>query len=213
MPNDVLKEILSVLTDQWFGLIFFCSIIFAFIFFVAEIIVRKFFIKNLKAVRVVFGVLFLSNIFILISSALIDGIFTVLDKTAICLFVFSISVAMYILAFPFSNRQETVCNEHKNLIDALDKKIKEEKEERKGFEISGDCEESADEFDEINFSHVKNVINRLKLYPVQMAEKKQVEELNLLIKKAEESVMTPNLKAEINEKLSMLLKIMAKYNV
>lgn len=66
---------------------------------------------------------------------------------------------------------------------------------------------------EIDFSHVKNVINRLEYFPLSQTEKKQVCQLENLIIQYENQEITKDAKSKINDGLGALLKIMAKHGV
>ena len=62
----------------------------------------------------------------------------------------------------------------------------------------------------LDVSHVKNVIERLSYFPLSVSERKQINELSSLILVAERNG-DDETKEKLNEKLSFLLKIMAKY--
>ncbi len=64
-----------------------------------------------------------------------------------------------------------------------------------------------------DFTHVKNVIERLGYFPLTPSDKKQVNELQITIERAELGEEFPDLKNKINDGLSSLLKIMSKYGV
>lgn len=64
-----------------------------------------------------------------------------------------------------------------------------------------------------NFSHVKNVLKRMDYYNLSITDRKQVENLKLLVIKAETEELTDELQLELNEGLNGLLKIMSKYKV
>ncbi len=66
---------------------------------------------------------------------------------------------------------------------------------------------------EVNFTHVKNVIERLNYYALSPFDRKQVNDLSCLLVEAERSCITQELKEKINEGLGSLLKIMSKYGV
>ena len=67
--------------------------------------------------------------------------------------------------------------------------------------------------EEIDFSHIKNILSRLEYYPLKEQDKKSALELEKAILEAEENGLDKNLKQNINEGLGALLKIMAKYAV
>lgn len=66
---------------------------------------------------------------------------------------------------------------------------------------------------EIDFTHLKSLLERLEFYPLSQAEKRQVKELSALVYTAENTVLTQSLKIKINDLLTFLLKIMAKYGI
>ena len=66
---------------------------------------------------------------------------------------------------------------------------------------------------EIDFSHVKSVIERLEYYPLTTADKKKVRELEIAIEKYEKGVYGKDDREKVNEGLGALLKIMASYGV
>ncbi|MBQ3116471.1 MAG: hypothetical protein IJC07_05530 [Clostridia bacterium] len=63
----------------------------------------------------------------------------------------------------------------------------------------------------LDFSHVKNVLNRMEYFPLNTAEKKQVSDLNALIYSAENGVKDDRINEKINDGLGALLKIMSKH--
>jgi hypothetical protein len=66
---------------------------------------------------------------------------------------------------------------------------------------------------EIDFSHVKSVIERLEYYPLSTADKKKVRELEIAIEKYEKGLCGKEERDKVNEGLGALLKIMASYGV
>lgn len=66
---------------------------------------------------------------------------------------------------------------------------------------------------EIDFTHLKSLLERLEFYPLSQAEKRQVKELSALVYTAENTALTQSLKIKINDLLTFLLKIMAKYGI
>ncbi len=67
--------------------------------------------------------------------------------------------------------------------------------------------------EEIDFSHIKNILARLEYYPLTGQDKKCALELEKAILDAEENGLDKVLKQTINEGLGALLRIMAKYAV
>lgn len=66
---------------------------------------------------------------------------------------------------------------------------------------------------EIDFTHVKNVIERLNYYNLGPTDKRTVNDLANNVSQAENGEFTPELKEKINDGLGALLKIMSKYGV
>ncbi len=66
---------------------------------------------------------------------------------------------------------------------------------------------------EIDFSHVKSVLDKLGYYPLKEQDKRQAKELQNAILVAEQNGMTKELKEKINDGLGALLKIMSKYAI
>lgn len=95
----------------------------------------------------------------------------------------------------------------------------EKREYRQGFNPTvkdADKEKSYEEScekKEIDFSHVKNIIERLKYYNLNTSEKKQIKDLLFDVREAECGNDTEEKKNSINERLGGLLKIMSKYHV
>lgn len=70
-----------------------------------------------------------------------------------------------------------------------------------------------DAVDALDFSHVKNVLQRLETAQLSYADRKQVRDLELLLYEAEHGEYDDSIKGRINEGLGNLLKIMAKHGV
>ena len=66
---------------------------------------------------------------------------------------------------------------------------------------------------EIEFSHVKSVLNKLEYYPLKEQDKKQAKELENAIYFAEQNGLSLDVKEKINDGLGALLKIMSKYAI
>ena len=67
--------------------------------------------------------------------------------------------------------------------------------------------------DGLDFSHVKNVLNRLGVANLSSSDRRQIHDLELLLYEAEHGECDAELKGKINEGLGNLLKIMAKHGV
>ena len=66
---------------------------------------------------------------------------------------------------------------------------------------------------EIDFSHVKNVIERMAFYNLSPTDKRQIRELKESVYNAETEGFTQEKKETINDGLSELLRIMSKHGV
>ena len=103
-----------------------------------------------------------------------------------------------------------------DVLRIIPKEIREygEKDDRLKAVVDGKKEaakENGKSFPEINFNHVKNVIERLSLCPLSGSERVQIDDLSALVFFAERDGVSPELKRKINDGLSGLLKISAKY--
>lgn len=65
----------------------------------------------------------------------------------------------------------------------------------------------------LDFTHVKNVIERLNCFSLTPSDKRQVKELETALFKAESGEGGDMIKEQVNDGLSALLKIMSKYGV
>ncbi len=66
--------------------------------------------------------------------------------------------------------------------------------------------------DDLDFSHVKNILSRMEYYNLTPNDKRQVKDLECAINQGEIQ-LTPSLKEKINDGLGALLKIMSKYGI
>ncbi len=66
---------------------------------------------------------------------------------------------------------------------------------------------------ELDFQHVKRVLQKLEYYPLTPSDKKTMRELEESIYQAESQGLTSIIKGKINDGLGALLKIMSKYGV
>ncbi len=117
--------------------------------------------------------------------------------------------------------------EEKRLISFIDKEIEKSKAisqsiKGKQVEVISVCKQEQKETEKenkenlenrysVNFSHIKNVIERLEYFPLSVAEKKQIESLESIIYSAENGAKKEDIKEKLNDGLGYLLKIMAKY--
>ncbi len=66
---------------------------------------------------------------------------------------------------------------------------------------------------DIDFTHVKNVLERLEFFTLSPSDRKQVKDLESAVITAERGEFSEAVKIRINDGLSALLKIMAKYGI
>ncbi len=145
----------------------------------------------------------------------------------------SFGVLLFIPTFLLSKKSNKikVIPEQKKFIDFLDKKIELEKSSssEKSFNMVEETiskpplgaveilkaveQKSAKNKEEINFSHVKNIIQKLDSINLSNADIRQVKDLKTNVYLAENGGIDRELKEKINDGLGALLKIMAKYGV
>ena len=66
---------------------------------------------------------------------------------------------------------------------------------------------------ELDFTHVKNVMEKMEYYKLSPTDKKQIKDLESAVYCAENGVFNQEIKNRINDGLGALLKIMAKHGV
>ncbi len=132
---------------------------------------------------------------------------------------FSLFFAFSTLCFSVRVRYKKVKESEKKLISYIDSKIKEGENHAKektaiykpSIERRSYAEE--DKLSDINFSHVKSILERLSYYSLKESDKKQARELEFALNECERGNDTPLMRSKVNDGLSALLKIMAKYGV
>ena len=77
--------------------------------------------------------------------------------------------------------------------------------------VSVQKRETADK--DLDFSHVKSVVDKLKRFNVSAADKRSINALKINVMTAESCGMNNKLKSDINDGLCSVLKMMSKYNV
>lgn len=124
-----------------------------------------------------------------------------------CVFLFYLSII-----FCIRTKERKVKKEERQLINYIDGKIKEGENYSKNFETPSQKLNQEVQSD-INFAHVKSVLNRLKDFSLLEADKRQAKELEYAIYECERGNNSPLIKQQISDGLGVLLKIMAKYGV
>ncbi|MBO5928277.1 MAG: hypothetical protein J6Q32_05450 [Clostridia bacterium] len=154
------------------------------------------------------------NVFIINFALYILGDFSIEKICMLSVSLYCVSLVAYIPSLIVSKKR-TLKKEEKELINFIDKEmakgLKVERLEEK--ENLLEKEKQAKESVSIDFSHVKGVIKRLEFYPLSVQEKKQVKELEKEIFLAESQGSKSSNLGNLNDYLTILLKIMAKYGV
>ncbi len=208
------------------------AIIINFIVCLTIALLRRDLIKKIRVfyILITFAVACFSTVFALLKS---DGI-----TALICMVAPVTGVGLSVLFFlPFVsiNGAIKVNDKHKNLISKLDAVIKSEDtlkpdqpefiperirkfsageiKENTGIRTNLNKEPAPSVAPEVDFSHVRNVMERLDYYGLSQTDRNVIKELKLALNLAESSGLDDNLKSKINDGLGQLLKIMSKYNV
>ena len=132
------------------------------------------------------------------------------------LFSFFACVFLVYLSIIFSIRtkERKVKKEERMLINFIDGKIKEGENFARTFnQNQTEQEQKPLGQADINFAHIKSVLERLKSFPLLDEDKRQTKELEYAIYECERGNDSPYIKQQINDGLGILLKIMAKYGV
>jgi hypothetical protein len=138
-----------------------------------------------------------------------------------CLFIFGVGVILY---SPLNLLKEKT-KEPKELIKQIDREILGE--EKAVFQntnqvkprniekslVVNKVEQPKDKSPELDYSHVKNILERLDYYSLNGSDKKTVNELENSLALAEKGDSSTENKTRINDGLGALLKIMSKYGV
>ncbi len=108
------------------------------------------------------------------------------------------------------NAQNSQSEKEKYLRNGVER-LKTQQTDEKNSQAENSFADGA--FCQLNFSHVKNIIERLNYFSLNQADKKQVHDLEVYIAEAENQGFDNQLKTKINDSLGGLLKIMSKYGV
>ncbi len=154
--------------------------------------------------------------------------FNLLAKESVGVFAIGLAICGLLNAIVFCLPTKSQENEDapRELIRLIDREIQGNREEELGertskipkhekvhereLEIKG---EEGERKYELDFSHVKSVIDRLEFFPLTASDKRQVKELENAVYCAEHGEFTKENKERINEGLGALLKIMSKYGI
>lgn len=142
----------------------------------------------------------------LVTALTLTDIKAIIFYTASALFLTAIISVVYLSFYP---KKE----EDQDLIELIDREI--EKEELPPFSVEKIRvqEEKKQDRAEVDFTHVKNVIERLDYYNLSATEKKQVKNLKETVYLAENEGVDGLTRQKINDGLSDLLKIMSRHGV
>ena len=122
------------------------------------------------------------------------------------------------ICFCVRTRERKTKKAERELIRFIDGKIKEgesfAKEQVACKPLSTlTCKPKEQAINEINYSHIKNVLERLNYFSLKESDKRQVRELEYALCECEKGNVSPLLRSKVNDGLGALLKMMAKYGV
>ena len=139
---------------------------------------------------------------------------------------FSALVLCTVFAFPVKGKKIT--KEHRDFIKKIDGAIndvekiveqpviektnKPQPMESEDVVLSKPCDSQEKKHD-LNYAHVKNILQRLEYYQLSPVDKKQVGQLETCMRIAEQTGTDGEVRQQINDGLGALLKIMSKYGV
>lgn len=177
--------------------------------------------------QLLFGVIFcLLKVFHKIKNGKANGLFLTLDFSVFLLFFLSLTlsgvdvkvnlfysalggVISLILSIIFCLIEKK--EKDQELVNLIDREI--EKKEPFCVVKKKVIEEKEEPVKEVDFLHVKNVLDRLEYFNLTQTEKKQVKNLKESVYIAEREGITKENRQKINDGLSDLLKIMSRYGV
>lgn len=211
MLDDLISSMFSALSFIGVGLIYLIS--FAVVFFSGVVIAVKS-RKNrltLKRSRGLYLFIYASFLVLCVGLFLVDKTFTWQQKGTLLLILTFLYFLMNSFVYCKNDDGVVVTQTQKKLIENIDCKIKVSESEKE--EVDDDFETGSETQEEINFSHVLSVIDKLKFYNLNKEEKAQMNELKFMCSDKNVIEKPDKFRTGINEKLSSLLKIMSKYNV
>lgn len=141
------------------------------------------------------------------------------DGIAIPFLVLGVCFLTAIPVFMVRVKTFKVTEKQKNLVKFIDQEIKfatdnqTEPDNQLDFSEKPSQKEKLVSDFELDFQHVKSVINRLDYFGLKESDKKQVKELESALLLAEKGYFGQETKEKINDGLGALLKIMSKYGV
>lgn len=209
---DILRVVKNILGDKALLLIVVSMQLIVFFAYVVVWLVKgRLCNKNLLT----YGLFSCSIILLERSFSMVTG------DSNVLIFALSVNVALLgvLMTLPSKKKKEDI--KGVQLARELDCKYKEQMlEEKKKTTISQPIVQRIvpdvqieREKKQVDFSHVKSVINRLERYNLSQNDQRQVRALENAISNAEKGITDFNTKESVNEGLGALLKIMSKYGV
>ena len=152
------------------------------------------------------------------------------ESVGVLLLALSVCGIFNMIIFCLPEKKVRISDAPKELIRLIDREINSPQEQNQTFqsyrtakntvgynhvaEIQKDNDKpQEDRAYELDFSHVKSVIERMEFFPLTATDKRQVRELENAVYQAEHGEFNRENKERINEGLGALLKIMSKYGV
>lgn len=142
----------------------------------------------------------------------------VLAKT-VCVLLLCLNVVLCLIVLLLPQKTVETSKEEKEFVKLIDDEIKKQdsiptlKPVLEKIMVKPREAVTREKTDEMDYSHVKNILERLEFYPLTQADKKQVRELEVSLLEAEKGNGDIEVKTRINDGLGDLLKIMSKYGV
>lgn len=206
MLDKFLDGVISALPSVGAGLFYCLGFALVFVCGIVNAVLCLKDVLQVKTRRLVFFVTVISVFLFILAVFLVDKNFKWENKGALLLF-FGIQMVIF-SAFNFIPHRKTVTIEPlKDLIKDVDKKIEKEKQSKDLVE------KDVNVIEDVNFSHVLNVIEKLRHYNLSKEERFEMNELKYMCLNYDDKAEPATFRQKVNEKLSALLKIMSKYNV
>ena len=205
--ENILNEVEGFISnlDGFWTFIISCSlVVFAFLFNLIFAILRSGYNTKKRCTFLVF-----SAVVIFLESAIL------LKKGSEYLIYATISLSLLSFIPLLFIRVKSGKKKQVELARYIDDKIRKASEDQEKQPTILKCQPEPPKVQksEVNFSHVKNVIERLNYYALSPFDRKQVNDLSTFLTEAERVGITQELKEKINDGLGILLKIMSKYGV
>ena len=135
-------------------------------------------------------------------------------------FMFCLDLFFITIVACIPNKKIRVTKKQKEFVEFIDEEIKSQAKESTLKPIidkiilnKPPIKEEKPQKPDVDFSHVKAILERLEYFPLTVSDKKQVNSLRANLIEAQNGNMDFETKRRINDGLSDLLKIMSKYGV